>query len=71
MSGARAGAVFRDIVLPLVRPAAFGAWIYIVLLCMRELTLAAFVSTPKNLTFRWSRGSYGVTGRSTAAPRSR
>lgn len=63
VAGARVGAVFRDIVLPLVRPAAFGAWIYIVLLCMRELTLAAFVSTPKNLTlpmvawFLWSNGS--------------
>jgi iron(III) transport system permease protein len=63
MSGARAGAVFRDIVLPLVRPAAFGAWIYVVLLCVRELTLAAFVSTPKNITlpmvawFEWNNGS--------------
>ena len=63
MSGAPAGAVMRDIVLPLVRPAAFGAWIYIVLLCVRELTLAAFVSTPKSLTlpmvawFLWNNGS--------------
>jgi iron(III) transport system permease protein len=63
MSGARAGLVFRDIVFPLVRPAAFGAWIYVVLLCLRELTLAAFVSTPKNLTlpmvawFLWNNGS--------------
>jgi len=63
VSGARTGAVMRDIVLPLVRPAAVGAWIYIVLLCVRELTLAAFVSTPKNLTlpmvawFLWNNGS--------------
>jgi iron(III) transport system permease protein len=63
MSGAPLGKVFRDIVLPLVRPAAIGAWIYVVLLCMRELTLAAFVSTPKNLTlpmvawFLWNNGS--------------
>ncbi len=63
MSGARTGAVMSDIVLPLVRPAAIGAWIYVVLLCLRELTLAAFVSTPKNLTlpmvawFLWNNGS--------------
>lgn len=63
MSGAQLGKVFRDIVLPLVRPAAIGAWIYVVLLCVRELTLAAFVSTPKNLTlpmvawFLWNNGS--------------
>jgi iron(III) transport system permease protein len=63
MSGARAGSIFREIVLPLVRPAAFGAWIYVVLLCVRELTLAAFVSTPKNITlpmvawFLWNNGS--------------
>jgi iron(III) transport system permease protein len=63
MSGAKLGTVFRDIVLPLVRPAAIGAWIYVVLLCMRELTLAAFISTPKNLTlpmvawFLWNNGS--------------
>jgi iron(III) transport system permease protein len=63
MSGARAGAIFREIVFPLVRPAAFGAWIYVVLLCVRELTLAAFVSTPKNITlpmvawFLWNNGS--------------
>ena len=62
-SGAPMATVFRDIVLPLVRPAAIGAWIYVVLLCMRELTLAAFVSTPKNLTlpmvawFLWNNGS--------------
>jgi iron(III) transport system permease protein len=63
MSGARAGSILREIVLPLVRPAAFGAWIYVVLLCVRELTLAAFVSTPKNITlpmvawFLWNNGS--------------
>jgi iron(III) transport system permease protein len=63
MSGARTWAVMSDIVLPLMRPAAFGTWIYVVLLCMRELTLAAFVSTPKNLTlpmvawFLWNNGS--------------
>jgi iron(III) transport system permease protein len=63
MSGAKIGKVFRDIVLPLVRPAAIGAWIYVVLLCIRELTLAAFISTPKNLTlpmvawFLWNNGS--------------
>lgn len=63
VSGAALGTVFREIVLPLVRPAAIGAWIYVVLLCMRELTLAAFISTPKNLTlpmvawFLWNNGS--------------
>jgi iron(III) transport system permease protein len=63
MSGARMSSVVREIIVPLLRPAAFGAWIYVVLLCLREMTLAAFVSTPKNQTLPmvawtlWNNGS--------------
>lgn len=55
--------VLRDIVAPLLRPATFGLWIYLVLLALRELTLAAFVTTPRNITlpmvawFLWQNGS--------------
>ena len=55
--------ILRFIVFPLLRPALSGLWIYVALLCLRELTLASFVTTPKNLTlpmvawFLWNSGS--------------
>jgi iron(III) transport system permease protein len=50
MSGASPGEIARLITLPLLRGTMSGLWIFIVLLCLRELTLAAFVSTPSNIT---------------------
>ena len=55
--------IMREIIVPLLRPALSGTWIYVALLCLRELTLATFVTTPKNLTlpmvawFLWNNGS--------------
>jgi iron(III) transport system permease protein len=63
MAGAADANVFRRVTLPLLKPATQGLWIFTVLLCVRELTLAAFVSTPKNLTlsmvswYLWNSGS--------------
>jgi iron(III) transport system permease protein len=63
VSGASFATVIRQIVAPLLRPAMFGVWIFVALLAMRELTLAAFVTTPSNLTLPmvawtlWSNGS--------------
>jgi iron(III) transport system permease protein len=63
MAGGTALAIMREIVAPLLRSAFSGLWIYVALLCLRELTLAAFVTTPKNLTlpmvawFLWNDGS--------------
>jgi iron(III) transport system permease protein len=48
--GASRFTAFRRIVLPLVRPAIARLWLFVILLCMRELTLAAFVSSPRNAT---------------------
>jgi iron(III) transport system permease protein len=62
MSGASSASIVRYITLPLLRPAISGLWLFTVLLCMRELTLAAFVSTPLNVTlpmvswFLWTDG---------------
>ena len=63
MAGGSFVSVLRDIIAPLLRPATFGLWIYLVLLALRELTLAAFVTTPQNMTlpmvawFLWQNGS--------------
>jgi iron(III) transport system permease protein len=63
LSGGDLFAVLGEIVAPLLRPATFGLWIYLALFAMRELTMAAFVTTPSNLTlpmvawFLWQNGS--------------
>lgn len=63
VAGAGTAGVFRRIVLPLLRPATSGLWIFVILLCLRELTLAAFVSTPQNITLpiviwvQWTAGN--------------
>jgi iron(III) transport system permease protein len=63
IAGAATAGVLRRIILPLLRPATSGLWIFVVLLCLRELTLAAFVSTPQNITLplviwiQWTAGN--------------
>lgn len=63
VAGAGTGSVLRRILLPLLRPATSGLWIFVILLCLRELTLAAFVSTPQNITLplviwvQWTAGN--------------
>ncbi len=63
VAGAGTGVVLRRIILPLLRPATSGLWVFVVLLCLRELTLAAFVSTPQNITLplviwiQWTAGN--------------
>jgi iron(III) transport system permease protein len=63
VAGASTASVLRRIVLPLLRSATSGLWIFLILLCLRELTLAAFVSTPQNITLplviwvQWTAGN--------------
>lgn len=50
VAGASFTEVIRRVLLPLLRPATSGLWLVGVLFCLRELTLAAFVTTPQNMT---------------------
>jgi iron(III) transport system permease protein len=50
VSGASFTQVLGRVLLPLLRPATSGLWLVGVLFCLRELTLAAFVTTPRNMT---------------------
>jgi iron(III) transport system permease protein len=50
MAGASFQQGFRRITFPLLRPATSGLWIFAVLLAVRELNMAAFVTTPQNAT---------------------
>jgi iron(III) transport system permease protein len=38
------------VILPLLRPAIVSVWLWTALLTYRELTVATFLSTPKNVT---------------------
>jgi iron(III) transport system permease protein len=61
-SGASFPCILWRIIAPLLRPATSSLWIFTVLHCLRELSLAAFVSTPQNVTlpvvgwFLWIEG---------------
>ena len=48
MSGARWLQVFRRIVIPLLLPALFAAWIFVFLISLRELAAAALLYTAKS-----------------------
>jgi iron(III) transport system permease protein len=48
LSGASWGAVFGRVVLPLMLPALFAGWIFIFLISIRELSLAALLYTPRS-----------------------
>jgi iron(III) transport system permease protein len=50
VAGASFAALLRCVLLPLLRPAISGLWLIGILFCLRELTLAAFVTTPQNMT---------------------
>jgi iron(III) transport system permease protein len=50
VAGAGLASVFGRVLLPLLRPTLFYAWLWIALLTFRELTLAVLLSTSGNLT---------------------
>ncbi|MBO2464900.1 ABC transporter permease [Actinomadura violacea] len=52
-AGASRFAVFRRIVVPLLMPAAFGAWIQMVIMGANEFTLPAFLATPESRPLSW------------------
>jgi iron(III) transport system permease protein len=47
-SGANWGAVVRRIVLPLLRPSLVAGWIFVFLISVRELSVAALLWTPRS-----------------------
>jgi len=48
LGGANWGHVFGRIVIPLLLPAMFAGWIFVFLISLRELAVAALISTPKS-----------------------
>ena len=57
------------VVVPLLAPALVYAWLWIALMCYRELTLAVLLTTRDNITLPvvvWSLASSGQMGKSAA-----
>jgi iron(III) transport system permease protein len=50
MAGADHLATLRRILLPLLRPALLSVWIWVALLCFRELTMAVLLFSPASVT---------------------
>jgi iron(III) transport system permease protein len=48
LSGARWTTVFRTVVVPLMLPALFAGWIFVFLISIRELSVAALLYTPRS-----------------------
>ena len=48
ISGANWLTVFRKILIPLMMPALFGAWIWVFLISVRELSMAVLLAGPKS-----------------------
>jgi iron(III) transport system permease protein len=48
VSGASWWATFRKVVLPLLAPALFGGWVFIFLICIRELSMAIILYGPRS-----------------------
>jgi iron(III) transport system permease protein len=65
-SGATWGQVVRNIVVPLMMPAVFAAWIYIFLITIRELSVALLLYSPGSQVIAvtiwemWENGSVGT-----------
>lgn len=65
VSGANTGGTLAHVILPLLAPSLVYGWLWIALLTLRELTLAAFLTTKDNLTLPlviWSLWQGGQTG---------
>lgn len=48
LSGASWGGTFRRVVLPLLLPALFAGWVFVFLISVRELSVAALLYTPRS-----------------------
>ena len=65
VSGLSISSVLRAIFLPLLRPAILNAWLWMSLITYRELTIAAVLFTPTNITLPvviwsfWTAGGMG------------
>jgi iron(III) transport system permease protein len=65
VSGANTGGTIAHVMIPLLAPSLLYGWLWIALLTLRELTLAAFLTTKDNLTLPiviWSLWQGGQTG---------
>ena len=67
MSGAAWGRTMRTILLPLLRPALIGLWIWVLIHAVRELTAALMLQSYKNYVLTtliwglWESGDVPIT----------
>ena len=69
MGGANTGMVLRSIICPLLAPTLLYAWLWIALMCYRELTLAVLITKFENMTLPvliWSTWATGQQGTAAA-----
>lgn len=69
-SGASTWQTIYRIILPLLKPALVSGWLFMALLCFRELTIATILFSPANITLPvviWSLFSAGNIGQASAA----
>jgi iron(III) transport system permease protein len=65
VSGLSIATVLKEVFLPLLRPAILNAWLWMALITYRELTVAAVLFTPSNITLPvviwnfWTAGGMG------------
>ena len=70
VSGMSAFGVLRYVILPILWPTILSIWLWIALLCYKELTVAAVLFSPKSITMPvviWSMWAGGGMGRAAAA----
>jgi iron(III) transport system permease protein len=69
ISGADTGGVLRGVLCPLLLPTLMYAWLWMALMCYRELTLAVLLTKFENMTlpvFIWSTWATGAQGQAAA-----
>ncbi len=69
MSGAGSGTTIRRLLVPLLAPVLISAWVWLAMLCFRELTLAVLISSSDNITLpvvTWSLWNTGASNRAAA-----
>lgn len=70
VAGARGGAVLRQVLLPLLKPALLYGWLWLAMLAVRELTVCTILSSQDNLTLSvviYTLLNAGSTGQASAA----
>lgn len=68
LSGASFGTTFRQVIVPLMKPALVGGGLYVFILSVKVFTVAAILSSPKSVVLStqiyqlWTEGRIGVLG---------